>query len=293
MSASIRPRRSVLYMPGSSSRALEKARSLPVDGIIMDLEDAVAPQAKATARDAVIAAITDGDYGSRELVIRINGLDTPWGHADLAAAASCSAHAAVLLPKIDNAEQVRTCIRQLREAGATDELRVWLMAETPSGILNISDIAAADPAVETIVMGTSDLAKALRVPPDPQRTGLIHALSGCVIAARAHGLDILDGVFADLADDSGFRHACEQGKTLGFDGKTLVHPRQIDAANAVFGVSNDELERAEAIVAAWTKAAERGQGIAVLDGQMIEQLHADAAQRTLALAAAIRNRNQE
>ena len=284
-----RPRRSVLYMPGSTPRALDKARSLDVDAIIMDLEDAVAPQAKSAARDNVLGALRAGGYGHRELVVRINGPDTPWGAEDLKAAARSGADA-VLLPKIDTAEQVRQAAQALDDHGAPASLALWLMAETPAGIENISAIAAADPRVRVIVMGTSDLAKALRLPGDPDRRGLQMALSRCVLAARAQGLDILDGVFGELGNEAAFRESCEQGKALGFDGKTLIHPRQVAIANEVFGVAESALERARHIVAAWEQAAADGRGIAVVDGQMIEGLHAEEARRLLDLAAAIANR---
>ena len=284
-----RPRRSVLYMPGSNPRALDKARSLDVDAVIMDLEDAVAPQAKAAARDAVLEALRAGGYGHRERVIRVNGLDTPWGGEDLKAAARSGADA-VLLPKIDRAGQVPEAVKALRDQGAPASLALWLMAETAAGIEHISAIAAADPAVRVIVMGTSDLARALRLPADPARRGLQVALSRCVLAARAQGLDILDGVFGELANEIAFRESCEQGKALGFDGKTLIHPRQIAIANEVFGVTGSELDRARRIVAAWERAAADGRGIAVVDGQMVEGLHADEARRLLDLAAAIANR---
>ncbi|MDJ0927101.1 MAG: CoA ester lyase [Gammaproteobacteria bacterium] len=285
-STTIRPRRSVLYMPGANTRALEKARELPVDGVIMDLEDAVAPDAKCAARRNVVDALAAGGYGRRELVVRVNGHDTPWFEDDLAATAGSPAHA-VLLPKISAPDQVARAAATLRAHGAPDSLDLWIMAETAAGILAMDDIAVADPAIRVVVMGTADLAKELRLEADAARTGLLPALSHCVLAARAHGLDILDGVFVDLADPAAFRKSCEQGKALGFDGKTLVHPAQIDAANAVFGVSAEAVERAREIVAAWEAAAAEGRGIVVLNGRMLEQLHADAARRTLALAAAI------
>jgi len=282
----IRPRRSVLFMPGSNARALDKARSLPADALIMDLEDAVAPEAKSRAREQVLAALRAGGYGRRELIIRCNGHGTPWYADDLAAAAASGADA-VLLPKISSAAQVRDAARRLREHGAAPGLALWIMAETAAGVLAIESIVRADPALAVVVMGTSDLGRELRIEPEPARRGLQLALSMCVLAARAQGLDILDGVFGELADPAAFRAACEQGKALGFDGKTLIHPAQIDVANEVFGVSPEALRRARATLAAWEAAAARGDGIAVLDGRMIEALHAEAARRTLALAAAI------
>lgn len=282
----IRPRRSVLYMPGSNERALEKARSLPADGLIMDLEDSVAPDAKSAARNNVVAAIRDGGYDERELVIRMNALHTPWGKEDLLAAATSGADA-VLVPKIDDAAELNKIVDLLEINGAPKRLKVWAMAETPLAMININSIARADARLSVLVMGTSDLAKSLRIPADADRSGLQAALSSCVLAARAYGIDILDGVHTDLADSEGFRESCEQAKRLGFDGKTLIHPGQIEAANQVFGVSADRLARATDVIAAWDAAAEHGQGIAVVKGQMIEKLHADEARRLLALNAAI------
>jgi citrate lyase subunit beta/citryl-CoA lyase len=286
----LRPRRSVLYMPASNDRALEKARSLPADALILDLEDAVAPDAKAAARAAAVAAADSRDYGEREVVIRINGADTPWAADDLHAVARSAADA-ILLPKVDGPEIVASTGRFLREAGSGAAL--WVMAEIPKTVQLIDRIATADPALQVIVMGLNDLAKALRVPADPQRSGLLHAMGACVLAARTQGLDILDGVYGDLDDEPGLIRECEQARALGFDGKTLIHPRQIATANALFGVSADEATRCKAIVAAWDKAATAGQGVAVLDGQMIEALHADAARRVLALYAAIQARAED
>ena len=286
MAETSKPRRSVLYMPGSNRRALEKARSLDVDGVIMDLEDAVAPGAKAEARDNVLDAIRAGGYGHREIVIRLNDFYTPWGEDDLRAAATSGADA-ILLPKVDDAAFLNKIGDLLTINGAPPSLKLWVMAETPRAIQNIDRIADGDSRLEVIVMGTSDLGRALRVPDTPGRLGLLPALSACVLAARAHGLDILDGVHGDLADETGFRNACNQGKTLGFDGKTLIHPGQIDAANQIFGVSEAEAEKAAAIIAAWEAAAAEGNGIAVVDGRMIENLHAEEAKRLLALRAAI------
>jgi citrate lyase subunit beta/citryl-CoA lyase len=284
MKIRISPRRSVLYVPGNNARALEKARTLAADALILDLEDAVSPAAKAAARQAACAAA--GTYAGREAVIRVNGLDTPWGADDLIGAAVSGADA-VLLPKIDDAQGLQAAARLLRQSSAPKDLALWVMAETPAAILNIAEITRADPALAVIVMGTSDLGKALRLPPDPLRSGLQAALGGCLLAARAAGLDILDGVFGELDNEAGFKEACLQGKALGFDGKTLIHPRQIAAANDIFGVSEAELTRAGRIVTAWEKAAADGQGIAVVDGQMIESLHVEEARRLLALHAAI------
>jgi len=279
-------RRSALYMPGSNARALEKARSLPADVLIFDLEDSVAPDAKVPARDRAIGAVASG-YGNRECVIRINGLDTPWGTADIAAVARSGADA-VLVPKIDTVEDLERIEAMLAAYQAPPQLDLWAMIETPRAVQVIDAIAGAGRRLRVLVMGTADLATALRIEPDPQRSGLVASLSRCVVAARAAGIDILDGIDAVLDDDAGFQQSCIQGKTLGFDGKTLIHPRQIDTANTVFGVSPDELEQARTVAAAWDAAAVRGEGIAVVDGRMIEQLHANAARRTIDRAAAIR-----
>jgi len=282
----IRPRRSVLYMPGSNERALEKARALPADGLIMDLEDSVAPDAKARARANITAAIGNGGYGQREVVIRINALHTPWGKDDLIAAATAGADA-VLVPKIDNAAELNKIVDLLEINGAPKQLKVWSMAETPMAMININSIARADPRLSVLVMGTNDLAKSLRIPADGHDSGLRAALSSCVLAARAYGIDILDGVHTDLADNEGFRQSCEQAKRLGFDGKTVIHPGQIEAANQVFGVSQEKLAHAADVIAAWDAAADQGKGIAVVNGQMVEKLHADEARRIIALDAAI------
>ena len=289
MTDPLRPRRSVLYMPGSNTRALAKARDLPCDAVIMDLEDAVAPAAKNIARDNVVAAIQAGGYGDREIVIRINGIYTEWGEDDLAAATVSGADA-ILCPKIDTAAQINKVADMMTINGAPETQRIWVMAETPRAIIDIDAIAGAEPRLTVIVMGTSDLTKALRLPADPGRTGLLPSLGQCILAARSAGLDILDGVHGDLADPAGFQRVCDQGKALGFDGKTLIHPGQIETANTVFGVSPEDAAWATAICAAWEAAAANGQGIAVLNDRMIEELHATEAHRLLALDAAIRNR---
>jgi citrate lyase subunit beta/citryl-CoA lyase len=285
MSKPIRPRRSVLYMPGSNSRALEKARDLPADCLILDLEDAVAPEAKDAARAQVAAAIRAGGYGKREVAVRVNGIDTPWFSEDLAAVATCGADALVL-PKVESAETVKETIRLLAKAGAYDELPIWIMAETPRGVLALEKVLAGQPRITAVVMGTSDLAKEMRVTPDAGRSGLMHALGHCVLAARAHGVDIIDGVHLALDDAAGFREACRQGRALGFDGKSLIHPRQIADANECFGISAEAAASAQEIMDAWREARAAGAGITVVRGQLIEQLHVDDAARVLALYAA-------
>jgi len=282
----IRPRRSILYMPGSNPRALDKARNLPADGLILDLEDAVAPAAKQAARDQVVAAVRAGGYGKREVVIRINGIYSEWGEDDLAAAVTSGADA-ILVPKIETAAQLNKVADLMAINGAPDDMNVWVMAETPRAILDIDAITGAEPRLTVVVMGTSDLTRALRIPADPDRTGLVTSLTQCILAARAHGLDILDGIHGDLADTGGLERACYHGKALGFDGKTLIHPGQIETANRVFGVSAEQVAEASGIIAAWQEAADRGHGIAVVNGRMIEKLHAEEAHRVLALHAAI------
>lgn len=284
MHSDLKPRRSVLYVPGDNPRALRKAAALPTDALILDLEDAVPPAAKEAAREAACRAA--GSCGRREVAIRVNGLNTDWGRADLVAAATSGADA-VLLPKVNGPGELRDAAAILAAAGAPDSLRLWAMAETAAGIQRIAEICAADPGPAVVVMGTNDLATALRLPRDPERTGLRHALAACVLAARAQGIDIIDGVYANLTDEAGFVRECEQGRALGFDGKSLIHPRQIEPANAAFGVTAEELGRSEAIVAAWEAASAAGRGVAVLDGRMIEELHANAARRVLALHAVI------
>ena len=286
MTEALRPRRSVLYMPGSKPGALEKARTLACDGIIMDLEDAVAPDAKRRARENVATAVKAGGYGHREVVIRINGIYTEWGEDDLTAAAVSGADA-ILVPKIDTAAQLNKVADLMTINGAPDQQRIWVMAETPRAILSIDAIAAAEPRLAVIVIGSSDLGKALRLPSDPARTGLLPSLGRCILAARCCGLDILDGVHGDLRDPDGFQQACAQGKALGFDGKTLIHPGQIETANRIFGVSAEQVSQASETVAAWEAAAALGQGIAVVNGRMIEELHATEARRVLELHTAI------
>ena len=286
MPAPARPRRSVLYMPGSNARALEKARTLPADGLILDLEDAVAPDAKEAARARVAAAVRAGGYGSREVIIRVNGLATPWGHADLTAAATSEADA-VLLPKIESADAVRQALAVLDQAGAPSDLALWCMMETPRGMLQAAGIAAAGPRLAGLVMGTSDLAKELHAAHTPLRLPLLTALGLCLLAARAYGLAILDGVFLDLQDEAGFEAACRQGAELGFDGKTLIHPSQIGPANQAFVPDAAEVARARRIIEAHAAARAKGQGVVLLDGRLIEELHVVQARRQVALAEAI------
>lgn len=283
---SLKPRRSVLYMPGSNARALEKAKTLNADTLVLDLEDAVAPDKKQSAREQVIAAVNAGGYGSREMVIRVNGLDTPWCEDDIRAVASTSV-AAICLPKIETAEQVLDVVAQLDRAGADASIEVWAMIETPKGVINVNQIAAAHPRLRLLMMGTSDLAKEMRVPHTSDRVGFIAALSACVLAARANGLDVLDGVHLSLDDDTGLREICIQGRNLGFDGKTLIHPKQLSAANEVFGPTKVEVETAGRIIEAFRNAEANGKGVVVVDGKLVENLHVEEALRMLEIDAAI------
>ncbi|MBV9198452.1 MAG: CoA ester lyase [Alphaproteobacteria bacterium] len=286
MSATPRLRRSLLYMPGSNPRALQKARALPADGLIFDLEDAVAPEEKEHARAIVGAALAEGGYGHRELVLRVNAIDTPWGHADLAAAAAMPIDA-VLLPKVENPDRVALTLSLLDAFGASDRLAVWCMLETPRGILFAREIAGAE-RLAALVVGTSDLSKDLRALPSGDRLPLLTSLGLAILAARANGLAILDGVHLDLSDDEGFAAACRQGRELGFDGKTLIHPKQIAAANAAFAPTKEEIERSRRIIAAHAKAIAAGKGVVVVDGRLVEELHVKDATRLLALDDEIR-----
>jgi citrate lyase subunit beta/citryl-CoA lyase len=286
MATATRPRRSVLYMPGSNPRALDKGRSLPCDGIILDLEDAVSPEAKETARKNVLEAVSAGGYGARELLLRVNGLATPWGQADVVAAAKSGVHG-VLVPKVESADMVRQVEAILDAAGAPESLSIWCMMETPRGILRAEEIADASPRLGGLVMGTSDLAKDLHAAHTPQRLPMLTSLGLCLLAARAAGVAILDGVYLDLNDDDGFQASCTQGAELGFDGKTLIHPKTIDAANRAFAPSEDEVAFSKKIIAAHAEAAKEGKGVVVVDGKLIENLHVANARRLVALADAI------
>jgi citrate lyase subunit beta/citryl-CoA lyase len=281
-----RPRRSVLYMPGSNARALEKGRTLAADGLILDLEDAVAPDAKETARDQIRGAIKEGGYGKRELIVRVNSMDTSWGHDDLAEAATMGADA-VLLPKVESAGTVYQAEAILETSGAPSDLAIWCMMETPLGMLHAEEVSEASPRVGALVMGTSDLAKDLHCTHTRDRLPFITSLGLCMLAARAAGIAILDGVHLDLEDDEGFEHACRQGAELGFDGKTLIHPKTIDAANKAFSPSSEEIEWSKKIIAAHAEAAGEGKGIVVVDGKLVENLHVLNAERLVAMAEAI------
>lgn len=286
----IRPRRSILYMPGSNARAIEKAKTLPADGIIIDLEDAVAPDAKPQARDQVAAAVKAGGFGAREVFIRVNGIDTPW-HAEDMSAAAHAAPDAILVPKISNSEQLEMLGRRLLDMGTDHRTRIWAMIETPFAILNIADIAAAARDSETrlsgFVLGTNDLAKETSARLVPGRAPMLPWLTTCVLAARAYGLAILDGVFNDIGDADGFVAECRQGRDLGMDGKTLIHPNQIAPCNAAFSPSDEEIAQARKFIAAFELPENADKGAIMLDGRMVERMHADIARRTVAIADAI------
>jgi len=278
------PRRSVLYVPASNARALEKARALPADAIVLDLEDGVAPDAKPGARAAAVAAVAA--LAPREVVIRVNHAATAWGPADIAAAARSGARA-IALPKVESPAEVRAAEDALVRAGAPAELELWAMIETPRGVLAADAIAGASPRLAALVAGTSDLVADLRARHVPGRAPVLTSLSLLVLAARAHGLAALDGVHLDLDDAAGFEAACAQGRDLGFDGKTLVHPRQIAPANRAFAPDAAAVEHARRVLAAHAEALSRGSGVAVLDGRLVEALHAEEARRLVALAEAI------
>ena len=281
LSTAMRPRRSALYLPGSNARALEKAKSLACDVLLLDCEDAVAPENKELARDQIAGALRAGGYGRRELVVRTNSLDTPWGVADLRAAAAAGADA-VLLPKVEDVSMVQRAFAALEGAPTA----IWVMIETPLGVLRAESLAAS-PLVGCLVAGTNDLAADLRCDGAwAERAALLPSLAQMVLAARAHGKVALDGVHIDLADDDGLAASCDQGRRLGFDGKSLIHPKTIAAANAAFTPSADEVARARAIIAAFDAAAAAGSALAVLDGKLVEELHVRASRRLIAVAEA-------
>lgn len=292
MRQSIRPRRSVLYMPGSNARALEKGRSLPADGLILDLEDAVAPDAKDLARSQIHDAIAEGGYGHRELIVRTNGLDSPWGHDDLIAVARMGADA-VLLPKVESAMMIHQAEALLKKFGAPADLPIWCMLETPLGMLHAEEIAFASPRVGGFVMGTSDLAKDLKALHTPDRLPFLTSIGLCILAARAAHIAILDGVHLDLNDDEGFAASCQQGLEWGFDGKTLIHPKTIQKTNQVFSPSPESIIWSKRIIDAHAQAQSEGKGVILVDGKLIENLHVESARQLVALADAISSANQD
>lgn len=286
MPKTARPRRSMLYMPGSNVRALDKARSLPADALILDLEDSVAPDQKEAARVNVCEAVKAGGYGMREILVRVNGLATRWGFDDIALASKCGADA-LLLPKVESADAIRQMETIMRANGAPDGMAIWAMMETPRSILESQRISEATPRMGGLVMGTSDLAKELDCAHTHERLPMITSLGLCLLAARASGLAILDGVYLDLADEEGFAFSCRQGAELGFDGKTLIHPKQIGPCNKVFTPKESDVAWSRKIIVAHAEAAERGAGVCVVDGRLIENLHVESAQRLVAMAEAI------
>jgi len=291
----VRPRRSVLYMPGSNARALEKARELPADGLILDLEDAVAPEAKAQARDLIVKAMRSGGFGDREVLVRINGLDTRWWVEDIDAAAAAKPDA-ILVPKVSTPRQLQDLAARLVDMGTDPHVRVWAMMETPLAMLNVREIAESALDSETrlagFVMGTNDLAKDTRARIVPGRAPMLPWLMSCVAAARAFGLDILDGVYNDLGNAEGFAEECRQARDLGFDGKTLIHPKQIEPCNEAFSPTPDEVATARKMIAAFDLPENDNKGVIQIDGRMVERLHAEMARRTVAIADAIVQRQQ-
>ncbi|MGH6683256.1 MAG: HpcH/HpaI aldolase/citrate lyase family protein [Pseudolabrys sp.] len=286
----VRPRRSVLYMPGSNPRALEKAKALPVDGIILDLEDSVAPDAKETARQQVADAVKAGGFGAREVFIRINGVETPWHAEDLSAAAR-AAPDVILVPKVSSPETLEMVGRRLLDMHSDHKIRIWAMIETPLAIFNILPIAAeakdSESRLSGFVMGTNDLAKDTRARLTPGRTPMLAWLSTCIAAARIYGIDILDGVYNDIGNADGFIAECRQGVELGFDGKTLIHPNQIEPCNEAFSPSTEDIVQARKMIAVFDLPENRSKGVVSIDGRIVERLHADTARRTVAIADAI------
>jgi citrate lyase subunit beta/citryl-CoA lyase len=286
----IRPRRSVLYMPGSNARAVEKARTLPVDGVILDLEDSVAPEAKAAARRQLVDAVKAGGFGHREVFVRINALDTEWGADDLAAA-TAAAPDAILVPKISTPGQVELIGQRMLDTRTDLRTRLWVMIETPLALLNAPAIAATAKDSETrlsgFVMGTNDLAKETRARIVPGRAPMVPWLMTCVAAARLYGIDILDGVYNDIGNAGGFADECAQARDMGFDGKTLIHPSQIAPCNAAFSPSPEEVAEARRIIAAFARPENQGRGVISLDGHMVERMHAEMAKRTVAIAETV------
>lgn len=287
----VRPRRSVLYMPGSNERALEKAKTIPADALILDLEDAVAPDAKMGAREKVCAAVASGGYGKRELIIRVNGLETPWGADDLFAA-SKAAPDAILVPKVGRPGDIISAAKVLTAAHAPEKTKIWAMMETPMSILNVREIAMAgierEHRLTCMVMGTNDLLKESHARAYKDRFAVVPWLSMTIVAARAYGLDVLDGVYNDFKDEVGFRAEAEHGRTLGMDGKTLIHPSQVAIANETFSPSDAEVAWSRKIIAEFAKPENEKLGVITVEGKMVERLHMVMAQRTVAIAEAIK-----
>lgn len=283
-----RPRRSCLYMPGANAKALEKAKSLAADVLLLDLEDSVAPEAKEAARQAVAAAVKAGGYGKREVIVRVNALATPWGLDDIAAAGAAKPDG-ILAPKVESAGQVKALDDAMSAAGFSASASLWVMIETPRAILNLAEIAAAAKGtrLSVFVMGLNDLAKETRARASSGRSAFYAPMSLAVTAARAEGLTAIDGVFNDIADAAGFEIECRQGLEFGFDGKTLIHPSQIDAANTTFAPTAEEVTRARAVIEAFALPENAGKGVIKVDGRMTELLHLEEAKRVVAVSEAI------
>lgn len=286
MTETIRPRRSVLYMPGANERALEKAKALAADALILDLEDAVAPDAKAEARQRVCEAVATGGYGHREVTIRVNSIDTEWHRDDVVAAAQAGPDA-ILVPKVNSPVDVHGIEQALEAAGAPDHTMIWAMLETPEAVFSAEAIAVASERLTVFVMGTNDLAKELHAEHVPGRHPLMFGLSKCLMAARAAGKVILDGVYNDIKNEEGFEAECVQGRQMGFDGKTLIHPNQLDSCNRVFAPSSEAIERSHRIIEAFEEARSEGRGVVTVDGRLIENLHVEEARRILTVSEAI------
>ena len=286
----VRPRRSVLYMPGSNDRALEKAKTIPADALILDLEDAVAPDAKTEAREKVCAAVKAGGYGKRELIIRVNALETPWGADDLKAASQAGPDA-ILVPKVGRPGDIISAAKVVTAADAPDKTMLWAMMETPMSILNVREIAMAgierEHRLTCLVMGTNDLIKESHARAYEDRFAVVPWLSMTIVAARAYGLDVLDGVYNEFRDMEGLRRECEHGRTLGMDGKTLIHPAQVEITNEIFSPSEDEVTWSRKIIAAFTQPENAAKGVITVDGKMVERLHLQMSERTVAIAEAI------
>jgi len=286
----IRARRSLLFMPGSNQRAHDKGRNLPADGLILDLEDSVAPEAKALARDQIARSIATGGFGRREILIRSNGLDTPWWADDLAMAGQARPDG-ILVPKVSSAADLKVIADTLSDLGADPAIRVWAMIETARAVLHAEELAAASRdgnlRLAGFVFGPNDISRETRIRMLPGRAAMIPMITHCILAARAHGLEILDGPYSDFGNVNGFAAECAQARDLGFDGKTLIHPGQIDACNAIFTPPPEEVARARAIIAAFERPENATRGAIQIDGQMVERLHADMARRTIAIADAM------
>lgn len=278
------PLRSVLYMPSSNERALEKAKTIPCDGLILDLEDAVAPDAKPAAREAACAAAASGEYGRRTVTIRVNGIGTTWHDDDLAAAAQAGP-AAIVVPKVNSAEEVRQLVAAMEAAGAPQHTKLWAMVETPIAVLNVLEIAQASPRLGAFVIGTNDLVKELYAEHVPGRAPILPSLHQILLAGRAAGIAVIDGVYNDVKDTEGFLAECEQGRQMGFDGKTLIHPGQVEGANDAFAPSEQAVADARGLIQAWEDG--KGAGVVTYNGKMVENLHVESARRTLAINEAI------